>query len=127
MSRRDAMLHAASVSKTFRVGSRFRTGGIQHVHALTDASLDVFPGETVGLVGESGCGKSTFGRCLLRLYNVDDGHIVFKDRDIVRLSQRELRRRLANMQMAFQDLTPHSVRAGGSMAGERARHPGAAA
>jgi len=97
------MLHAASVTKTFRVGSRFRAGGLQTVHALTDVSLDVFPGETVGLVGESGCGKSTLGRCLLRLYDVDDGRIAFQGRDITRLSQRELRPLRAEMQMVFQD------------------------
>ncbi|HEX3982412.1 MAG TPA: ABC transporter ATP-binding protein [Acidisoma sp.] len=103
MSNLKPMLQAASLSKTFKVGSRFRAGGIQHLHALSEVSVDVYPGETLGLVGESGCGKSTLGRCLLRLYDVDDGRILFKDREITHLSQRELRPLRADMQMVFQD------------------------
>jgi peptide/nickel transport system ATP-binding protein len=97
------MLEAASLSKTFRLGSRFRAGGIQHLQALKDVSVSVQQGEILGLVGESGCGKSTLGRCLLRLYDVNDGRIAFKGRDITRLSQRELRPLRADMQMVFQD------------------------
>lgn len=103
MSAPRPMLQAASLSKTFKVGSRFRAGGIQHVHALQDVSVDVQAGEVLGLVGESGCGKSTLGRCLLRLYNVDDGRILFKERDITHLDQRALRPLRADMQMVFQD------------------------
>jgi peptide/nickel transport system ATP-binding protein len=54
MSAQQPMLQATGVTKTFQVGSRFRSGGIQHVQALTNVSLEVFAGETVGLVGESG-------------------------------------------------------------------------
>lgn len=97
------MLQAAGLSKTFRLGSRFRTGGVQHLQALKDVSVEVQTGEILGLVGESGCGKSTLGRCLLRLYDIDEGRITFKDRDISRLSQRELRPLRADMQMVFQD------------------------
>lgn len=103
MSTAKPMLQAASISKTFTVGSRFRAGGIQHLHALSDVSVEVYPGEVLGLVGESGCGKSTLGRCLLRLYDVNDGRITFKDRDITHLSQRELRPLRSEMQMVFQD------------------------
>ena len=103
MARTEPMLEAASLSKTFRLGSRFRAGGIQHLQALKDVSVSVQQGEILGLVGESGCGKSTLGRCLLRLYDVNDGRIAFKGRDITRLSQRELRPLRADMQMVFQD------------------------
>jgi peptide/nickel transport system ATP-binding protein len=103
MSKPTPMLQAASLSKTFKVGSRFRSGGIQFLHALQDVSVDVHAGEVLGLVGESGCGKSTLGRCLLRLYDVDDGRILFKGQDVTGLSQRELRPLRADMQMVFQD------------------------
>lgn len=102
-SKPKPMLQAAGLSKTFKLGSRFRSGGVQHLQALKDVSVEVQPGEILGLVGESGCGKSTLGRCLLRLYDIDDGRITFKDRDISRLSQRELRPLRADMQMVFQD------------------------
>lgn len=97
------MLKAESLHKIFKIGSRFRAGGVQHLHALNDVSVEVYPGEVLGLVGESGCGKSTLGRCLLRLYDVNDGRITYKDRDITSLSQRELRPLRADMQMVFQD------------------------
>ncbi|HTI00185.1 MAG TPA: ABC transporter ATP-binding protein [Acidisoma sp.] len=103
MTKPKSMLQAAGLSKTFRLGSRFRAGGIQHLQALKDVSVEVQTGEILGLVGESGCGKSTLGRCLLRLYDIDDGRITFKDRDISHLSQRELRPLRADMQMVFQD------------------------
>jgi peptide/nickel transport system ATP-binding protein len=97
------ILQASDISKTFNIGSRFRVGGRQTVHALTNVSLDVYAGETVGLVGESGCGKSTFGRCMLRLYDIDNGSLVFQGKDITNLGRRELRPLRAEMQMVFQD------------------------
>jgi peptide/nickel transport system ATP-binding protein len=103
ITKQKPMLQAAGLSKTFKLGSRFRSGGIQHLQALKDVSVEVQTGEILGLVGESGCGKSTLGRCLLRLYDIDDGRITFKDRDISHLSQRELRPLRAEMQMVFQD------------------------
>ncbi len=97
------MLRIETLSKNFRLGSRFRQGGMQILQALKNVSLDVYPGEVLGLVGESGCGKSTLGRCILRLYEVDAGRILFKDRDISRVGQRALRPLRAEMQMVFQD------------------------
>ncbi len=73
------------------------------VFALDDVSLAVEEGETIGLVGESGCGKTTFGRSLLRLYDPTDGQVIFNNHDITKLPQKNLRNIRREMQMMFQD------------------------
>ena len=87
---------------------------IGDIRAVDDVSLEINRGETVGLVGESGCGKSTVGRTILRLYKPTAGRIVFDGRDISKLGETELRPLRRRMQMVFQDpfasLNPrHSV------------------
>jgi oligopeptide transport system ATP-binding protein len=73
------------------------------VKAVDGVSLDIFPGETMGLVGESGCGKSTLGRAILRLVEPTGGHVYFGNVDIATLPARKLQRERRRMQMIFQD------------------------
>ncbi len=98
------------------------------IRAVDDVSLTIKRGETVGLVGESGCGKSTVGRTILRLYKPTAGRIVFDGTDISQLGEQELRPMRRRMQMVFQDpfasLNPrHSI---GRIVGEPLRTHGLA-
>jgi oligopeptide transport system ATP-binding protein len=73
------------------------------IHAVDDVSFEIIRGETLGLVGESGCGKSTAGRCLLRLIEPTAGEITFNDRDVTKMGKSELRELRREMQIIFQD------------------------
>jgi peptide/nickel transport system ATP-binding protein len=75
----------------------------EYVKAVDDVSFDVYPGETLGLVGESGCGKTTLGRTILRLIEPTAGSIIFKARDITRIPLSDLRAMRKDIQIIFQD------------------------
>lgn len=71
--------------------------------AVDGLSFDIYPGETFGLVGESGCGKSTAGRTIIRLYEPTEGEVIFNGRNIYKLSHKEMQEVRKNFQMIFQD------------------------
>jgi len=73
------------------------------VHAVDDVSFDIYAGETLGLGGESGCGKSTTGRTILQLYRPTSGHVYFEGQDLVKMKGETLRKTRKKMQMIFQD------------------------
>lgn len=73
------------------------------VHAVENVSFQLFPGETLALVGESGCGKSSIGRTIMRLANATSGEILLKDEDLLNLNAEKLRLARRNVQMIFQD------------------------
>ncbi len=98
------LLTLSHLSKSFPVRSAglFRRSTDQ-VRAVEDVSLDVYPGETLGLVGETGCGKSTLARCILRLHEPDSGTVTFAGEDITHLSRARMRGVRRDIQMVFQD------------------------
>jgi oligopeptide transport system ATP-binding protein len=81
----------------------FNVGRGKFLKAVDGISFDIYPGETFGLVGESGCGKSTAGRTIIRLYEPTDGETIFNDKNIYDLSRNEMRKFRRDFQMIFQN------------------------
>lgn len=96
------VLEVSNLSKRFAV-TGMMGGTVGTVHAVDDVSFDIRAGETLGLVGESGCGKSTVGKMVMRLLEPSDGRIVLEGTDITRASYRAMRPLRRRVQMIFQD------------------------
>jgi ABC-type oligopeptide transport system ATPase subunit len=92
----EPLISARNIKKYFNVGK----GKLKAVDGI---SFDIYPGETFGLVGESGCGKSTVGRTIIRLYEPTDGELIFDGKNIYELSHSEMREKRRDFQMIFQD------------------------
>jgi len=95
------LLEVKNLKKYFHVSKGFGKSG--KLKAVDDVSFQIFKGETFGLVGESGCGKTTIGRTIARLYKPTDGQILIDGHDIAKLHQRELHPYRRKMQVIFQD------------------------
>ena len=101
-SSKEPLLRVKNLEKLFYVKNYFtKTEG--NVHAVDNIDLDIYEGETVSLVGESGCGKSTTGRTLIQLEQKTRGSIFFEGRDLAETSKKELFEIKKSMQMVFQD------------------------
>jgi oligopeptide/dipeptide ABC transporter ATP-binding protein len=98
----SALAETAPLLEVADLEKRFRTHG-QVVHAVNGVSFSVYQGETVALVGESGCGKSTTARCIVRLTDPTAGRILFRGRDVSAISRRAFRALRPEIQMVFQD------------------------
>lgn len=96
MKNQQPLLQIKNVKKYFKVGDKT-------LKAVNGLNLDIYPGETIGMVGESGCGKSTAGRTILRLYEPTEGEIWFEGENILKYNRKEMNRIRSKMNMIFQD------------------------
>ncbi|MGZ5126654.1 MAG: dipeptide ABC transporter ATP-binding protein [Burkholderiales bacterium] len=105
IDRSEALLRVRDLKTYFEVATGLKTIGARSglVRAVDGVSFDVYPGETLGLVGESGCGKTTVGRTLLRLENATEGRITFRGQDVTRSSGSMLKAYRRQIQVIFQD------------------------
>jgi oligopeptide transport system ATP-binding protein len=97
------LLEVRNLKKYFPIKGGILSKTIGHVQAVDGISFKLFPGETVGLVGESGCGKSTAARAILRLIEPTGGEVLFEEEDILKLGKRPMRSLRRQMQIIFQD------------------------
>src|SRR5687767_504876 len=98
-----SLLRVKNLKKYFPIRGGLFSQEVARVHAVDDVSFDIIRGETLGLVGESGCGKSTTGRCILRLIEPTAGEVWFGDQNVTTLDKRSLRHLRRDMQIIFQD------------------------
>jgi len=97
------LLQVKNLKKYFPIRGGLFSREVARVHAVDDVTFSILKGETLGLVGESGCGKSTTGRCILRLIEPTSGEVTFEGQNVTTLDKRSLRHLRRDMQIIFQD------------------------
>ena len=100
---KEPVLKLKNLKTYFPIRNGFFGGISSYVKAVNDVTFDVYPGETLGLVGESGCGKTTIGRTILRLEEPTEGSMIYKGQDIAKMNAEELREFRKEVQIIFQD------------------------
>jgi peptide/nickel transport system ATP-binding protein/oligopeptide transport system ATP-binding protein len=100
---KKVLLKVDQLKQYFPIKGGFFGRTINHVKAVDDITFDIHQGETLSIVGESGCGKSTTGRAILRLDEPTSGSIHFQDKDLLSLGKKEMRRTRKDLQVIFQD------------------------
>ena len=103
MEDRELLLSVRGLKKSYSVSDGGLLGRKKELHAVDGIDLDLYRGETLGLVGESGCGKTTVGRQIVGIEKPDAGQILYRGRDLTRMSPEELRSIRTQLQMVFQD------------------------
>lgn len=99
----EKLLEVKGLKKYFPIKGGFFNRTVAHLKAVDDVSFYINKGEVLGVVGESGCGKSTTGRAVLRLHEPDAGEVIFEGTDICKLNNENLRMRRKDMQLIYQD------------------------
>lgn len=100
---KQELLKVEGLKQYFPIKGGFFGRTVNHVKAVDDITFTIYEGETVSIVGESGCGKSTTGRAILRLEEPTEGNVIFQGTDLTKLSKREMRKFRKDLQIIFQD------------------------
>jgi len=101
--KQEPLIQVTNLSKHFPIKKNLFGNPVDYVKAVDNVSFKVYPGETLGLVGESGCGKTTLGRAILKLIDASSGEIIFNDENITNYTSKKMRPFRKDMQIIFQD------------------------